>query len=80
MINAGIFEDDLVIVSPQKEVSNGDIVIALLHDEATMKRFIARDNKIFLMPENEKYKPIEVEDPENFSIVGKVVGVFRTYN
>ncbi len=80
MINAGIFEDDLVIVSPQKEASNGDIVVALLHDEATMKRFVARDNKIFLMPENEKYKPIEVNDPENFSIVGKVIGVFRTYN
>jgi repressor LexA len=80
MINAGIFEDDLVIVSPQKEVSNGDIIVALLHDEATMKRFTVRDNKIFLLPENEKYQPIEVADPENFSIVGKVVGVFRTYN
>jgi repressor LexA len=80
MINAGIFEDDLVIVSPQKEVSNGDIVVALLHDEATMKRFMVRDNKIILMPENEKYQPIEVVDPEHFSIVGKVVGVFRTYN
>jgi repressor LexA len=80
MINAGIFEDDLVIVSPVKEVSNGDIVVALISDEATMKRFLKRDNKIFLLPENEKYKPIEVTDPENFSIVGKVIGVFRTYN
>jgi len=80
MINAGIFEDDLVIVSPMQEVANGDIVIALLSDEATMKRFVQRDNKIFLLPENEKYKPIEVTDPENFSIIGKVVGVFRTYN
>ena len=80
MINAGILENDLVIVSPQKNASNGDIVVALLQDEATMKRFIAKDNKIYLMPENEKYNPIEIADREDFSIIGKVIGVFRTYN
>lgn len=80
MINAGILENDLVIVSPQKTASNGDIVVALLQDEATMKRFIAKDNKIYLMPENEKYNPIEIADREDFSIIGKVIGVFRTYN
>ena len=80
MINAGILEGDLVIVSPQKEALNGDIVVALLQDEATMKRFVARDGRIYLMPENEKYKPIEVENREDFSIIGKVVGIFRTYN
>jgi repressor LexA len=80
MINAGILEGDLVIVSPQKEALNGDIVVALLQDEATMKRFVARDGRIYLMPENEKYKPIEVENREDFSIIGKVIGIFRTYN
>lgn len=80
MINAGIFENDLVIISPQQDVSNGDIVVALLRDEATMKRFFRKDNKVTLLPENEKYQPIEVENMEEFSIVGKVVGVFRTYN
>jgi repressor LexA len=80
MINAGILEGDLVIVSPQKDALNGDIVVALLQDEATMKRFVARDGRIYLMPENEKYKPIEVENREDFSIIGKVVGIFRTYN
>ncbi len=80
MINAGIFEGDLVIVSPQKHAANGDIVVALLQDEATMKRFIARDNKIYLKPENDKYTPIEIEHREDFSIIGKVIGVFRTYN
>ena len=80
MINAGILENDLVIVSPQKNASNGDIIVALLQDEATMKRFIAKDNKIYLMPENEKYNPIEIADREDFSIIGKVIGVFRTYN
>ena len=80
MINAGILEGDLVIVSPQKDDLNGDIVVALLQDEATMKRFVARDGRIYLMPENEKYKPIEVENREDFSIIGKVIGIFRTYN
>ncbi|MHB9041490.1 MAG: transcriptional repressor LexA [Melioribacteraceae bacterium] len=80
MINAGILENDLVIVSPQKNASNGDIIVALLQDEATMKRFIAKDNKIYLMPENEKYNPIEIANREDFSIIGKVIGVFRTYN
>lgn len=80
MINAGILENDLVIVSPQQNASNGEIVVALLHDEATMKRFFNRDGKIYLMPENEKYSPIEIENREDFSIIGKVVGVFRTYN
>jgi len=80
MINAGIFEGDLVIVSPQQNATNGDIVVALLHDEATMKRFIINENIVYLMPENEKYKPIEVNQREDFSIIGKVIGVFRTYN
>jgi repressor LexA len=80
MINAGILEGDLVIVSPQPDASNGDIVVALLHDEATMKRFLLREDKIYLIPENEKYDPIEVEDREDFSIIGKVISVFRTYN
>lgn len=80
MINAGILENDLVIISPQKEAINGDIVVALLHDEATMKKFEIRENKIYLVPENEKYKPIEVDNVEEFSIIGKVIGVFRTYN
>ena len=80
MINAGILEGDLVIVSPQKQASNGDIIVALLGDEATMKRFQIEDGKIFLIPENEKYEPIAVNNTEEFSIVGKVIGVFRSYN
>jgi len=80
MINAGIFEGDLVIVSPQQNAVNGDIIVALLHDEATMKRFIVNENIIYLKPENERYQPIEVNQREDFSIIGKVIGVFRTYN
>jgi repressor LexA len=80
MINAGILEGDLVIIQPQKEAVNGDIIVALLKDEATMKRFSLNNNKIYLIPENEKYEPIVVESVEDFSIVGKVIGVFRSYN
>jgi repressor LexA len=80
MINAGILEGDLVIVSPQQFAANGDIVVALLHDEATMKRYENHDGSIHLVPENEKYQPIIVNESEDFSIIGKVIGVFRTYN
>ncbi len=80
MINAGILEGDLVIVSPQKDAVNGDIIVALLGDEATMKRFMLDDGQIFLVPENEKYESIVVNNPQEFSIIGKVIGVFRSYN
>jgi len=80
MINAGILEGDLVIVSPQKDAAIGDIVVALLGDEATMKRFSIVNDEILLIPENEKYNPIPVNNIEEFSIIGKVIGVFRSYN
>lgn len=80
MMNAGILEGDLVIIQPQKEAANGDIIVALLKDEATMKRFSNVNGKIYLIPENEKYDPIVIEENEEFSIVGKVIGVFRSYN
>lgn len=80
MINAGIMEGDLVIIQPQKEAVNGDIVVALIKDEATMKRFSLIDGKIYLIPENDNYEPIIIDNQEEFSIVGKVIGVFRSYN
>lgn len=80
MINAGILEGDLVIIQPQREAQNGDIIVALLHDEATMKRFRLENNKIYLIPENDNYEPIVIDNPEEFTIIGKVVGVFRSYH
>lgn len=80
MINAGILEGDLVIIQPQKEAVNGEIVVALIGDEATMKKYVVEENKIFLVPENEKYEAIVIENDEDFSIIGKVIGVFRSYN
>jgi repressor LexA len=75
MKNAGILEDDLVIVKPTKDVKNNDIVVALLHDEATVKRFIKVQNRAYLKPENEKYKNIYPQD--EWTVQGKVVGVIR---
>ncbi|MEW6506587.1 MAG: transcriptional repressor LexA [Bacteroidota bacterium] len=80
MINAGIMEDDLVIIQPQKEAVNGDIIVALLKDEATMKRFLLADGKIHLIPENDNYTTIIIDNNEEFSIIGKVIGVFRSYD
>ncbi len=80
MQNAGIQEGDVVIVQPQSEARNGEIVVALVGNEATLKRFSQNKGKIILIPENENYQPIVVKDYEDFSIVGKVIGVFRWYN
>jgi len=80
MIKAGIFEGDYVIVTPQTEALNGDIVVALIDDEATVKTFQSRSGEIRLLPENDNYQPIEVKNKENFSLVGKVKGIIRYFN
>ena len=80
MINSGIFEGDLVIVTPNKNPGNGEIVVAMLDDEATVKIFENKNNKIRLIPSNENYQPIEITTDKEFSIVGKVVGVVRWLN
>jgi len=80
MINAGIFEGDVVVINPQQNANNGEIVVALLGDEATLKRYERTGNQVYLIPENENYQKINVNEREDFSIVGKVLGVFRWYN
>lgn len=80
MINAGILEGDIVIVYPQKIANQNDIIVALLGDEATLKRLIKVQNRLCLMPENNNYPLIEVNNREDFQIVGKVVSVLRFYN
>jgi repressor LexA len=74
MIDAGIFDGDFVVVRQQPTADNGDIVVALLEDEATVKRFFREADRIRLQPENESMEPIYVRD---VSIMGKVVAVFR---
>ena len=74
MIDAGIYEDDLVVVNKTSSANNGDIVVALLEEEATVKRFYKEARSIRLQPENEKYQPI-ISD--QIQIIGKVVGLIR---
>lgn len=80
MINAGINDKDLVIVSPNEQAKNGDIIVALINDEATVKKFEFINNKIRLIAENKAYQPIEVKSQDDFKVVGKVKGVVRWLN
>jgi repressor LexA len=74
MIGAGILEDDYVIVRQQHSAEQGDIVVALIGDEATVKKFYKEDNHVRLQPENPLMAPIIVKD---VTILGKVIGLFR---
>lgn len=74
MINAGIFNGDQVIVQQMNIAGNGDIVVALLDDSATVKRFYRENGHYRLQPENDTMEPIIVSDVQ---ILGKVVGLFR---
>ncbi len=74
MRDAGILEGDLVIVRPADEATNGEIVVALLGDEATVKRYFREADAIRLQPENPDYEPIITREAE---ILGRVIGVFR---
>ena len=74
MINAGIYDGDKVIVSQQTNADNGDIVVALVDDSATVKRFYKEDGFYRLQPENDTMNPIIVQ---NVEILGKVIGLMR---
>ena len=76
MLNAGIHPGDFVVVRPQQRASNGEIVVALFEDEATVKTYRRIDGKVWLMPENPEYEPI---DGAKAQIIGKVVAVIRRY-
>ena len=76
MINAGILSGDLVVVRPQQSANDGQIVVARIEDEATVKRLRRRSGEIWLMPENENYEPI---DGRNAEIIGLVKAVVREY-
>lgn len=74
MIEAGIFDGDKVVVRPQQTAEHGEIVVALLEDEATVKRLYRKNGEIWLMPENPAYSPI---DGTNAQILGRVQTVIR---
>ena len=76
MINAGIFDKDVVIVHKTPTAVNGDIVVALVGDEATVKRFYKENGHFRLQPENDAFEPIIVDE---VSILGKVVSLVRYF-
>jgi SOS regulatory protein LexA len=76
MINAGILNGDMVIVRKQPVAENGEIVVALIGEEATCKVLSSKDGEVWLLPENESYEPIDGSEAE---ILGKVTAVIRTY-
>jgi repressor LexA len=75
MKNAGILEGDLVVVSQQETANDGEIVVALVGEEATVKRFFREADHIRLQPENETMEPIRSREVK---VIGRVVGVFRS--
>ena len=76
MINAAILPGDLVVVRPQSSADDGQIVVARISDEATVKRLRRRNGQIWLMPENDNYEPIDGTEAE---LIGLVKGVIREY-
>ena len=77
MINAGILDGDNILVKRQKTARNGDMVVALVDDSATVKTFYKENGHIRLQPENDYMDPIILPDVE---IIGKVFGVFRFFD
>ena len=76
MINAGINDGDLAVIKKQEKAENGDIVVALLDDSVTLKRFFLESNRVRLQPENPDFKPIYTQDGR---ILGKLSHIIREY-
>ncbi len=76
MINAGIMDGDFVVIRKQQDANNGDIVVAMIDDEATVKRFYRESGHIRLQPENPSMRPILCKQ---VTILGKVVSLYRLY-
>lgn len=77
MIKCGILNDDIVVVRRTPEARNGEIVVALVEDSATVKRFFKEDGHFRLQPENDAFEPIIVDSVD---ILGKVISVLRSYD
>ena len=77
MVNAGIFDGDQIMVQQQSTADNGDIVVALIDEEATVKTFYKENGRYRLQPENDTMSPIIVDE---VTILGKVFGVFRLFS
>ena len=78
MIGAHILDGDLVVIRQQPTADNGDLVAALIGDEATVKRLQRRGRETFLMPANSAYQPIQMRSRDGM-LIGKVIGLLRSY-
>ena len=76
MINAGILDGDKVVVRPQSTADDGQIVVARIGEEATVKRLRRRNGQVWLLPENDAYEPIDGSEAE---LIGLVKGLIRDY-
>ncbi len=76
MIDAGILDGDIIVVREQNNAENGEIVVAMIDDEATVKRIYYEKTRVRLQPENQFMEPIYAE---NAQVIGKVVGLFRMF-
>lgn len=80
MTGVGINDADIVIVQPQEDIRSGEIAVAMVNGEATVKRFVRHGDTVSLVPENPKYKPIAVNPEQTeFRIIGRVTGLLRQY-
>ncbi|MBN1192537.1 MAG: transcriptional repressor LexA [Coriobacteriia bacterium] len=77
MVDAGILDGDFVVVRQQQDASNGDIVVAMINEESTVKRFFHEGGRVRLQPENATMDPIYADGHVDFAILGKVVALFR---
>lgn len=77
MIEIGIFDGDLAVVRKQQTARSGEVVVAVVNDEATVKRYLPEESRIVLKAENRDYEPIIVTPEDRFRVVGIVVGIIR---
>jgi repressor LexA len=79
MIDDGIMSGDMVVVSPGTAIANGDIVAVRIEDGATVKRYYREADRVRLQPANDAYEPIILTKDQEAAVIGKVVGLLRTY-
>jgi repressor LexA len=77
MKDMGVFDGDIAVVRQNPSASNGEVVVAVIEGEATLKRFFKRDDTIVLHAENPVYEDIVIAAPQSVYIAGKLVGVIR---
>ena len=79
MREIGVFDGDIAVIKPQPSAANGEVVVAIVEGEATLKRFFKKDDRIILHAENPEFHDIVIASPKNVFIAGRLLGVIRKY-